>query len=84
MNDSNNTYAAIFNTQKANQYHVGKSSCRERIKKLKALQYAIQKTYRKEIREALYKDFRKPQVEVDITEVYLAVKEIKHTISNLR
>lgn len=84
MNYSNNTYASLFNSQKENQYHVGNTTYKERIKKLKALQYAIQKTYRKDIREALYKDFKKPQVEVDLTEVYLVVKEIKHTISNLK
>lgn len=84
MNNSNNTYALLFNAQKENQYHVANTSYKERIKKLKTLQYAIQKTYRRAIREALYKDFRKPQVEVDLTEVYLVVKEIKHTVSNLK
>ena len=84
MNYSDNTYAALFNSQKEHQFKVGNSSYKERIKKLKALQFAIEKTYRKDIREALYKDFRKPQVEVDLTEVYLVVKEIKHTISNLK
>lgn len=84
MNYSNNTYAALFNSQRNNQFHIGNSTYKERIRKLKALQYAIQKTYRKEIREALYKDFKKPQVEVDLTEIYLVVKEIKHTISNLK
>ena len=84
MNYSNNTYAALFNAQKTHQYHIGNSTFKERIKKLKALQRAIQKTYRKDIREALFKDFKKPQVEVDLTEVYLITKEIKHAISNLR
>lgn len=84
MNYSDNTYAALFNLQKEHQFNVGNSSYKERIKKLKALQFALEKTYRKDIREALYKDFKKPQVEVDLTEVYLVVKEIKHTISNLK
>ncbi|NRA94374.1 MAG: aldehyde dehydrogenase family protein [Psychroserpens sp.] len=84
MNYSNNTYAALFNSQKENQFRIGNSSVKERIKKLKALQFAVERTYRKEIREALYKDFKKPQVEVDLTEVYLVVKEIKYTIANLK
>jgi len=84
MNYSNNTYATLFNSQKEHQFHIGNTSYKDRIKKLKALQLAIQKTYRKDIREALHKDFKKPQVEVDLTEVYLIVKEIKHAISNLK
>ena len=84
MNYSNNTYASLFNSQKENQFKIGNTTSKERIKKLKALQHALEKTYRKEIREALYKDFKKPQIEVDLTEIYIVVKEIKHAISNLR
>ncbi len=84
MNYSKNTYAALFNSQKEHQYKVGHSTYKERIKKLKALQYALENTYRDEIREALYKDFKKPQIEVDLTEIYIVVKEIKYIISNLK
>lgn len=84
MNYSNNTYAALFNSQRENQFHVGNSTYKARIKKLKALKLAIEKTYRHEIIEALYKDFKKPKLETDITEIYLVVKEIKCAISNLK
>ncbi|MFK7782292.1 aldehyde dehydrogenase family protein [Psychroserpens sp.] len=84
MNYSNNTYAALFNSQKDNQFQVGNSKYKVRIQKLKALKLALEKTYRYDIIEALHKDFKKPKVETDLTEIYLVVKEIKHTISNLK
>ncbi|WP_323789241.1 aldehyde dehydrogenase family protein [Psychroserpens sp.] len=84
MNDSNNTYETLFNAQKANQYHIGQTSYKERIKKLKALKLALEKTYRYELIEAIYKDFKKPKLETDLTEIYIVVKEIKYAISNLK
>ncbi|MCB0383589.1 MAG: aldehyde dehydrogenase family protein [Psychroserpens sp.] len=84
MNYSNNTYATLFNAQKEHQFHVGNSSYKERIKKLKALKLALEKTYRYDIIDALYKDFEKPRLETDITEIYIVVKEIKNAISNLK
>lgn len=84
MNYTNNTYATLFNRLKENQYKVGNSSYKERIKKLKALKHALEKTYRYEIIDSIHKDFRKPKVETDLTEIYLVVKEIKYAISNLK
>ena len=36
------------------------------------------------IQEAIYKDFKKPAAEVDLTEVYSVIANIKHAIQNLR
>ena len=84
MDYTENQFAELFNKQKANQFVVANTSARERIKKLKALRHALEHTYKQEIREALYADFKKPYFETDLTEIYLAVREIKVAISNLR
>ena len=73
----------IFKLQLENQYKIGNSSASERIAKLKRLHQAVLK-YRPEIKEALYKDYRKHPSEVDLTEVYPVTSEIKHTKSHLR
>lgn len=38
---------------------------------------------RQRVKEAVFADFRKPEVEVDISEVYPVIGEIKHTLKNL-
>lgn len=83
-NFSDNRYYELFEKQKKNQFAVGRTNYKERLKKLKALKFALEKTYRKALRDAMYKDFKKPQTEVDLTEIYLVVKEIKFTIANLK
>ncbi len=79
-----NTYAGVFGRLKANQYKVAESTYRERKAKLSALQAAVAVTFRQEIRDALYADFRKPQAETDLTEVFAVTSEIKHTLKYLR
>ncbi len=83
-NFSDNRHYELFEKQKKNQFAVGRTNYKERLKKLKALKFALEKTYRKALRDAMYKDFKKPQTEVDLTEIYLVVKEIKYTIANLK
>lgn len=84
MNYSNNTYAALFDSQKKNQYDIGNTTYKTRIKKLKALKVAIEKTYKQDIRDALYSDFKKPQLEVDLTEIYPVVDEINFVTKHLK
>ncbi|KJD31813.1 aldehyde dehydrogenase [Tamlana nanhaiensis] len=79
-----NPYLQIFNKQKANQFRVANASYKIRIKKLKALKKALESTYKQDLRDALYADFKKPQLEVDLTELYLVIKEIKVAIKNLK
>ncbi|WP_298761425.1 aldehyde dehydrogenase family protein [uncultured Psychroserpens sp.] len=83
-NYSDNKYFELFETQKTNQYHIGNTTYKARIKKLKALKFALERIYKNAIEEALYQDFKKPKVETGLTEIYLVVKEIKYTIANLR
>jgi aldehyde dehydrogenase (NAD+) len=79
-----NPYYNVYHKQKSNQFHVGTTSYKERIKKLKALKYALEKTYKQEIRDALYVDFKKPQLETDLTEIYPVVDEINFVKKHLK
>ncbi len=79
-----NKFQDLFDLQKENQFNVGNSTYKERIKKLKVLKKAIEVTYRAEIRQALYDDFKKPFIETDLTEIYPVIGEIKHAIKNLK
>lgn len=72
----------IFALQKNNQQNVADSTARDRIKKLDRLHEAVL-TYRTEIQQALYNDFRKHPSEVDIAEIYKLTSDIKHTRSHL-
>ena len=78
-----NELERIFHSLKENQSKVSNTTYRERISKLKRLSKGLLK-YKEEIREALYKDFKKHPSEVDLTEIYPVTTEIKHNIRNLR
>ncbi|KRO79272.1 MAG: aldehyde dehydrogenase [Polaribacter sp. BACL8 MAG-120531-bin13] len=67
----------IFKAQSQHQYTLGNSSASQRISRLNALQKAVEKTYRKDLQEALYKDFKKPAIETDLTEIHPVISEIK-------
>ena len=84
MNYSENSFASLFDKQKANQFNIGNTSYNERINKLKKLKHALEHTYKQDIRDALYQDFKKPQLEVDLTEIYPVIDEIKYVSSNLK
>ena len=71
-----------FNILRNNQYRVGNTTVAQRKKKLKDLQRAIMK-YRPQIKEVMFKDFRKHPSEVDLTEVYPITSEIKHARGHL-
>ncbi len=73
----------IFDTQQANQWRVARTNARERIATLRRLEQAVLR-YREDIRAALYADFRKPPLEVDMVEMHVVLSEIRHTIKNLR
>ena len=77
-------YLEVFNRQKEHQFSIGNTNLQARIKKLNALQRAIQYTYKQAIREALFADFRKPFIETDLTEIYLVIREIKHAKAHLK
>ena len=53
---SENPYFKLFSRQKENQYKVAQTTYNQRIKKLNALQRAIEFTYREQINNVLFKD----------------------------
>ena len=73
----------IFDLQKRNQYAIAQTTAKERKAKIKKIQHAIQNTYREAIKEASYKDFRKNEAEVDLTEIFPIVASTKFTNSRL-
>lgn len=81
--DTTSPVDKLFETQKASQYKVAGSSCAERKAKLLALKKAVEETFRQEIRDALYADFRKPQAETDLTEIFAVTSEINHALNYL-
>ncbi len=73
----------LFELQQKSQIKVGNTTAKQRIAKLKKLQKAVMK-YRPQIKKALYNDYRKHPSEVDLTDIYPVISEIKHACSNLR
>ena len=73
---------AVFEAQQKHQYHIARTTVKERRKKLQLLSDTVMK-YRQEIRDAMWKDFRKPAAEVDLTEIYIVTTEVKHARANL-
>jgi len=74
----------IFKSQHANQYKVGNTTARERLAKLDKLYDAVTNKYKQAIRDAMYADFKKPEAEVDLTEIYIVTSEIKHARRELK
>lgn len=74
----------LFKAQQKEQYSLGYSTAKQRIKRLNALKKAIEITYRTELQEALYKDFKKPAIETDLTEIHPVISEIKLIKKNLK
>jgi aldehyde dehydrogenase (NAD+) len=74
---------SIFNAQINNRWSVSQTSATERIAKLKKLEKWIVNN-KQAIRDAIYKDFRKPTVDVDLTEIFTVLSEIRHTIKHLK
>lgn len=72
----------VFELQKKHQFVVAQTSARERREKLKRLKEALFR-YQQDFRDAMYADFRKHQVEVDLTELFTTKDEINFAIRNL-
>ncbi len=67
----------ILELQRANKQIIADWSAKERSSKLKKLQQVIIK-YKLEIRDAVFNDCRRHGSEVDMTETYPVIAEIKH------
>ncbi len=73
----------IYYAQQSYHKFVGKTKASERILKLKKFKEAILK-YRKDLQEAMWKDYHKPAAEVDLTEIYPVISEIKFALKHIK
>ncbi len=84
MKESSEEYiTGAFARQRSTELSLGATSARERIRKIRALAYAVKYTYRQQIRDAVYADLHKGEEECDITEIYVVTTEAQHTIAHL-
>ncbi|ARA95172.1 aldehyde dehydrogenase family protein [Rhodothermaceae bacterium RA] len=73
---------ALFEAQRQHQPQVRRTSAEERIGTLRRLREALL-ARRQDLHVALWADFRKPAVEVDLTEIMPVLTEIKHAVDQL-
>jgi len=71
-----------FDLQKRRALKLRLSTKEERLAKLNSLRDWINKN-KEDIRKAIYADFRKPSVEVDLSEIYVVLAELNFAIKNL-
>jgi len=74
--------SSTFEVLRTTSIGLRKESVSNRRKRLEALRTWI-KANRSAIQQAIYDDFRKPAAEVDTTEIFPALDEIKLTLDNL-
>ncbi len=72
----------IFDAQKKNFQNVKDTTVAQRLKKIKKLRQVVM-AKREKIQKALWDDFQKPALQVDITEIYPIVAEAKNYEANL-
>ncbi len=73
---------SIFTAQVNNRWNVSQTSATERIAKLNKLENWIVNN-KQAIRDAIYKDFQKPATDVDLTEIFTSLSELRHAIKHL-
>lgn len=70
-------------TQRDGLQELRDTSAKERVSKLKQLEAYIL-SHRDELKKALHDDFKKPGAEVDMSEIYASLMELRHTIRHLK
>lgn len=78
-----NDIQTIFSLQKKNRWTVSGTTASERIAKLKRLKEEVLKR-REDIKEALWKDFKKPNAESELTEIHTVLDEINFAVKHLK
>jgi aldehyde dehydrogenase (NAD+) len=73
----------LFALQKKNRWKISETSAEVRRSKLELLKHVVQER-REEIKVALYKDFKKPYAETELTEIHTVLDEINYARKNLR
>jgi aldehyde dehydrogenase (NAD+) len=78
-----NEYQSLFNEQTKNRWNLSQTSANERREKLKKLKSEVIRR-REEIKLALYKDFKKPFAESELTEIHPILDELNFAIKHLK
>src|SRR5690349_528441 len=73
----------IFRKQKLNHLKISQTTADERIRKILKLKKKIL-SRAEDLKKAIYQDFRKAPLEVDLSEIYSTVTEINFTVKNLK
>jgi len=79
----NQKLLAVFEKQKKRSLLLRSESIGERRKRLAEFEKFLLKN-KNRVSEAIFKDFKKPQTESDISEIYPVLTEIRHTSAHLR
>lgn len=75
--------SSLFEAQTQNRWRISQSTASERIEKLQRLKRAIQ-SHEADLKAALYSDFKKPAIEVQVTELFPVMSEIAMVCQNLK
>lgn len=73
----------VFEMQRRQAIGLRTEPLKQRINKLKKLKSWVENNSDL-IKEAVFNDFKKPSAEVDLSEIYPVITEIKHAISHLK
>lgn len=73
----------IFTSQKNRRWQLSQSTAEHRMEKLRRLKQAVLKT-EDQLKAALFADFKKPAAEVELTEIFVVIEEINHTLKHLK
>jgi len=73
----------VFDAQRAHRWTMSRTTAAERLARLKKLREAII-ARRVELADAIHRDFRKPAMEVELTEVHPTLEELNHTLKHLK
>lgn len=76
------TWMILFEKQKKRSILLRQEAIKERKKRLKAFGEFILAN-RERIGREIHKDFKKPLTEIDLSEVYPVISEIRHAVKNL-
>lgn len=72
----------IYDAQKKNLQNIKNTSPADRLKKIKKLRQVVYEK-REKIQQALWNDFHKPALQVDVSEIYPVIAEAKNFEANL-
>lgn len=81
--NQNLSFQSIFIELNENRWNIARTTCKERIAKLKKIKLAVEVTYRKALQEAMFADYGKNPAEADLAEIFPVISEIKHAIRHL-